>query len=94
MTSAAIPYPAAGKSSTPRTTGVVSGRIRWRMSMEAKLLLVFTAALLAFGLATLYSASAGVAMQAGRPSWHFLVKQLTGVGLGVVAFAIAAKMDA
>lgn len=94
MTSASMPYPAAGKHATPRTTGVVSGRVRWRMSMEAKLLLVITAALLAFGLATLYSASAGVAMQAGRPSWHFLLRQLMGVGLGVIAFAIAAKMDA
>jgi cell division protein FtsW len=94
MTSASIPYPASGRQATPRTTGAVAGRIRWRMSFEAKLLLVITAALLAFGLATLYSASAGVAMQAGRPSWHFLFRQLTGVAVGVVAFAIAAKMDA
>jgi cell division protein FtsW len=93
MTTSAIPMP-AGASATPRTTGVISDRTRWRMSMEAKILVIITAALLAFGLATLYSASAGVAMQAGRPSWHFLLRQLTGAAVGIVAFAIAAKMDA
>jgi cell division protein FtsW len=69
-------------------------RERWRMSLAARLLVVITAALLAFGLATLYSASSIEAMNIGRPSWHFLLRQLVGVGLGVVAFAIVAKMDA
>jgi cell division protein FtsW len=50
--------------------------------------------LLAFGLATLYSASAGVAMAAQRPSWHFLYRQLTGVVAGLVGFAVLAKVDA
>ncbi len=94
MTTSAIPYPAATGHATPRTTGAIAGRVRWRMSAEAKFLVIITAALLCFGLATLYSASAGVAMQAGRPSWHFLLRQLTGVAVGLVAFAIAAKMDA
>ncbi|MFM8567415.1 MAG: FtsW/RodA/SpoVE family cell cycle protein, partial [Gemmatimonadota bacterium] len=67
---------------------------RWRMSLEARILVVATAALLALGLATLYSASAYVAMNAGRPSWHFLYLQLTGVAAGVVMFAVAAKVDA
>ena len=69
-------------------------RERWRMSLEARLLVVTTAVLLAFGIATLYSASAGVAMAAGRPSWHFLLRQLTGIGAGMVAFALFAKVDA
>ncbi len=69
-------------------------RLRWRMSLEARGVVIVTSVLLAFGLATLYSASAGVAMQAGRPSWFFLLRQLSGVVIGVVAFAIAAKMDA
>ncbi|MFZ9898664.1 MAG: FtsW/RodA/SpoVE family cell cycle protein [Gemmatimonadaceae bacterium] len=69
-------------------------RHRWRMSLEARILVVATAALLALGLATLYSASAYVAMNAGRPSWHFLYRQLTGVVAGLVMFAIAAKIDA
>jgi cell division protein FtsW len=64
------------------------------MSLEARILVVATAALLALGLATLYSASAYVAMNAGRPSWHFLYRQLTGVVAGFVMFAFAAKLDA
>jgi cell division protein FtsW len=73
---------------------ITATRERWRMSLAARLLVVITAALLAFGLATLYSASSIEAMNIGRPSWHFLLRQLVGVGLGVVAFAIVAKMDA
>ncbi len=69
-------------------------RDRWKMSVEAKALVIVTAALVAFGIATLYSASAYVAMQGGKPSWFFLVRQLTGIGAGIVAFAVFAKMDA
>ena len=69
-------------------------RLRWRMGLEARLLVVITAVLLAFGLSTLYSASSIVAVQAGNPSWHFLARQLTGVAVGIVAFAILAKWDA
>jgi len=77
-----------------RAQGAVLVRDRWRMSTEARFLVIITAALLAFGVATLYSASAGVAMAAGRPSWHFLLRQLTGVAVGFVAFVILAKFDA
>src|SRR5208283_5492968 len=69
-------------------------RQRWRMSVEARALVVVTAALLAFGLAVLYSASAIVAVDAGLGSAHYLVRQLAGIGVGTVLFAIAAKMDA
>jgi cell division protein FtsW len=64
------------------------------MSLEARVLVMLTAVLLVFGLATLYSASSIVAVQAELPSWHFLFRQLIGVGIGVVAFAIFAKWDA
>ena len=69
-------------------------RVRWRMGIEARALLLITAVLLAFGLASLYSASAIVAMQEGRPSAYYLFRQLSGIALGVVIFAGAAKIDA
>lgn len=69
-------------------------RERWRMSVDARALLLVTAGLLAFGLATLYSASAIVAVDEGRASAFYLVRQVIGIGVGVVLFAIAAKTDA
>ncbi len=69
-------------------------RERWRMGPEARGLTLITAAVLAFGLAVLYSASAIVAMNAGHSSAYFLIRQLEGAALGIVAFAIAAKVDA
>lgn len=69
-------------------------RVRWRMSVEARALVLVTAVLLAFGLASLYSASAFEAVRDKLPSSYFLLKQLTGVGLGIVLFALAAKADA
>ncbi len=89
---------AAGADSAPaRRTAVGNGvdvRERWRMGPEAKALVFITAAVLAFGLAVLYSASAIVAINDGRSSAYFLIRQLEGAVVGVVAFAIAAKMDA
>jgi cell division protein FtsW len=72
----------------------VQTRERWRMSVEARALVVVTAVLLSFGLATLYSASAFEAVRDKHDSTFFLFKQLSGVGLGVIFFAIAAKADA
>lgn len=69
-------------------------RDRWHIGLEARALVVATAALLSFGLATLYSASAYEAVRTGHGSAFFLLKQLSGVVLGGVAFAIAAKSDA
>jgi cell division protein FtsW len=69
-------------------------RTRWRIGIEARALILVTGVILAFGLATLYSASAFTAMGAGRGSAFFFFKQLTGVALGAVAFAVAAKLDA
>ena len=57
-------------------------------------MMLVSAILTAFGLAVLYSASAFVAMNEHASSAYFLMKQLTGVAAGIVAFAIAAKFDA
>jgi cell division protein FtsW len=67
---------------------------RWRMGLEARALIILTGIFLAFGLATVYSASAIVEMQAGYGHAHLLVRQLIGMAAGLVLFAIAAKMDA
>ena len=75
-------------------TAIAQTRDRWKMGVEARALVLLTSALLAFGLAVLYSASAIVALQAELGSTHFLMRQLSGLVVGVVAFAVAAKMDA
>jgi cell division protein FtsW len=90
VTSVAVPLPATRSAAG----SVSSARTRWRIGVEARALMVVTGVILAFGLATLYSASAYTAMSAGRGSAFFLLKQVTGVAAGAVAFAIAAKVDA
>ena len=76
-----------------RTT--TNERLRWRMSVEARALVLVTAVLIVFGLAVLYSASAIVAMQPPYDgSAYFLLRQLTGVLVGAIVFAVAAKLDA
>src|SRR3984893_11919477 len=67
---------------------------RWHMGLEARVLVMLTGVLLAFGLATVYSASAIVEMQAGYGHAHLLIRQVTGMAIGLALFAIAAKMDA
>jgi cell division protein FtsW len=67
---------------------------RWQMGLEARALVILTGVLLAFGLATVYSASAIVEMQAGYGHAHLLVRQLLGMAVGVTLFAVAAKLDA
>jgi cell division protein FtsW len=67
---------------------------RWRMGFEARALVILTGILLAFGLATVYSASAIVEMQAGYGHAHLLIRQVLGMAIGVALFAVAAKMDA
>ena len=69
-------------------------RERWVMGPEARALLLVTAILTAFGLATLYSASAIVAMQEHDDFSYFFLRQLIGVVVGIAAFAFAAKFDA
>jgi len=67
---------------------------RWHMGFEARALVILTGILLAFGLATVYSASAIVEMQAGYGHAHLLIRQVLGMAIGVALFAAAAKMDA
>jgi cell division protein FtsW len=67
---------------------------RWHMGFEARALVILTGVLLAFGLATVYSASAIVEMQAGQGHAHLLIRQVVGMAIGVTLFAITAKMDA
>jgi len=67
---------------------------RWHMGLEARILVMLTAVLLAFGLATVYSASAIVEMQAGYGHAHLLIRQVLGMAIGLTLFAIAAKLDA
>src|SRR5689334_4110400 len=70
-------------------------RERWRMGPEARSLTLISAVLTAFGLAVLYSSSAFVAAhEHNGASAFYLFRQLGGVGIGIVVFAIAAKFDA
>jgi cell division protein FtsW len=77
-----------------RALSAAQERIRWRMGTEARGLILVMALLLTFGLAVLYSASAIDAVQRNKESWYYIARQLSGVGAGMVAFAIAAKLDA
>jgi len=77
-----------------RSLSAAQERIRWRMGTEARGLILVMALLLSFGLAVLYSASAIDAVQRNKESWYYIARQLTGVGAGIVAFAVAAKLDA
>jgi cell division protein FtsW len=69
-------------------------RDRWRIGVEGRALILVSAVLLAFGLATLYSASAIVAMGEGHPSAHYLLRQLSGAAVGILLFMLVAKTDA
>jgi cell division protein FtsW len=82
---------AAAGGGAPRAGHV---RARWRMGVEARALVLLVGALLAFGLAVLYSASAIVAISENRSSAYYLLRQLSGLALGTVVFAVAAKVDA
>ena len=67
---------------------------RWQMGPEARALVILMAVLLAFGLASVYSASAIVEMQAGYGHAHLLIRQLVGMTVGIALFAVVAKIDA
>ena len=84
----------AGSQAAPRASAPVGVRHRWKMTVEARALTMLTAILVAFGLAVLYSASAFIAMSEDRASTFYLLKQLSGLAVGTVGFAIAAKLDA
>jgi cell division protein FtsW len=69
-------------------------RYRWRMGWEARVLTVLSFIFLALGLVTVYSASSIVALQTGHNGAYFMLRQLSGMVLGLIAFGIAAKFDA
>jgi cell division protein FtsW len=77
-----------------RAAGAATTAGRWAMAWEARGLFVVTCGLLAFGLATLYSASAYVALQDGLGSAYFVVKQVQGALVGLLACMALAKWDA
>jgi cell division protein FtsW len=83
-------------ATAPRAQAAANAHVRerWRMGVEARALVLVVAVLLAFGLAVLYSASAIVAMQEERRSAFYLLRQLSGVAVGAVGFAVMAKVDA
>jgi len=95
MSTAVLPHLPARRPSAVASQAAPAGvRERWRMSVEARALVLVSAGLLVFGLATLYSASAIEAMDAGRASTFFLFRQATGGLAGICCFAVAAKLDA
>ena len=69
-------------------------RYRWRMGVYARVLTILTLAFLALGLVTVYSASSIVAAQTGHNGAYFMLRQLAGMLVGLVCFAVAAKVDA
>jgi cell division protein FtsW len=91
MTAISAPAMSPGTSREVSRTDV---RERWAFGPEAKYLIAISAFLLVGGLAVLSSASAIVAINEGRSGWYYLLRQMTGAGIGIVAFAVAAKMDA
>lgn len=76
------------------TATVADVRYRWFMGPEARLILFITACLLAFGLATVYSASAIYAQTKNLSGTYFILRQLVGVTAGIVGLAIFSKVDA
>ncbi|MBY0489185.1 MAG: putative lipid II flippase FtsW [Gemmatimonadaceae bacterium] len=87
MTTAARPMAA-------RPIAMAGTRERWRMGVEARALMLVTAVLVCFGLAVLFSASALQAVNQNQPGYFYALRQATGVAVGIVAFAVLAKMDA
>jgi cell division protein FtsW len=69
-------------------------RVRWRMGLEARALVLITAVLLVVGVATVYSTTAVLSQQRGQAPSYFLIRHLVGAALGIVAFMLAAKIDA
>lgn len=84
----------AAPTSSARAASLAGTRERWRMGLEARALVLVTAVLMSVGLAVLFSASALVAVAADLPGYHYVLRQASGAAIGVVAFAVLAKLDA
>lgn len=93
---ASMPAPVASSGQATQTRGqnLAGTRERWRMSIEARALVLVTAALVAVGLAVLYSASALQAVSENRAGHYYVLRQAVGVALGAIAFVVLAKVDA
>jgi hypothetical protein len=64
------------------------------MGPEARLIVLVSAILCAFGLAVLYSSSAFVAVADHGSSMFFFIRQVEGLAAGILMFLLAAKLDA
>lgn len=84
----------AAPASSSRAASRAGTRERWRMGLEARALVLVTAVLMSVGLAVLFSASALVAVAADLPGYHYVLRQASGAAVGIVAFAVLAKLDA
>lgn len=86
---------AGGATGTAARAAALAGtRERWRMSIEGRALVLVTAVLLTVGLAVLFSASALLAVGKDQPGYFYVLRQATGALVGIVAFAVLAKVDA
>jgi cell division protein FtsW len=71
------------------TTVPYPATVNW----QGRLLAALTATLAMFGVAAVYGASSIVAVQSGEPSSAFALRQFSGVVVGGVGLAIAARID-
>ncbi|RMH14757.1 MAG: cell division protein FtsW [Gemmatimonadetes bacterium] len=76
----------------PRAPRAAAADLGLGRGWEAGALLAVTVALLVFGLATLFSASAYIAQRAQEPGHYYVVRQAVGATLGLVALAVCAWM--
>ena len=60
---------------------------------ESGAVLLLSVTLVSLGLVMVYSASAVMAQADGLPPHHFLLRQMSGAVLGLVALVVAAQMD-
>ena len=94
MTTGVLGTAAASPATDHAAAARAGSRQRWRMSIEARAMVMVTAVLLTLGLAVLYSASALVAINANSPGHFFVLRQGVGVVAGAIAFMVLAKVDA
>ena len=64
----------------------------WRRGWESAALLALTLCLLGFGLVNLYSASSFMATRQGLADWFYVLNQMTGAAVGLLALAICARI--
>lgn len=70
-------------------------RERWHLGAEARVLFLVTLVVLcAFGLVTVFSASAFTAVEENRDPRFYVLRQASGVVIGLAALWIAARVDA